>query len=431
MAKYLALMCITPPFAIVITHASKYMEGACFELCVSILKNPRILVEIWPSMTDPVAWKLILSFMAFQLFLMKAVPGKTFTATVTPMGNTPVYKANGMACYAITNILLVLCQFNAPLIAQHTGVNFRLALVYDKFPEILSSLNVFSLLFCAMLYVKGWTFPSSTDVASSGDVITDYYWGMELYPRILGWDVKMFTNCRSGMMFWAAGTICFAHKAMEVNDGSLPLGMFVNVALQLIYVTKFFHWEMGYMCSMDIQVDKGGYYLCWGCLVWVPSVYTCHSYYLATNGPELSALVGGTIFVLGALCIWINYDCDHQRYIFRQTNGQCTIWGKKPEYIVAEYSTASGEKKSNLLLLSGWWGWSKHAGYNFEILSAFFWSAPALGSALWCPYFYVIFLTILLVDRSFRDDDRCGKKYGKSWVQYSERVPYKIIPGVI
>jgi len=166
-------------------------------------------------------------------------------------------------------------------------------------------------------------------------------------------------------------------------------------------------------------------------LNWVPSVYTSHSYYLATNGPELSAPVGIAIFVLGALCIWINYDCDHQRYVFRQTNGKCKIWGKDPEFIKAEYVTSSGEKRTNLLLCSGWWGWSKHAGYNFEILSSFFWSAPALGSALWCPYFYVIFLTILLVDRSFRDDDRCGKKYGAAWVEYSERVPYKIVPGVI
>ena len=73
--------------------------------------------------------------------------------------------------------------------------------------------------------------------------------GMELHPRILGWDVKMFTNCRSGMMFWAVGIICFAHKNMEVNDGVLQIGMAVNVILQLIYITKFFHWEMGYMCS--------------------------------------------------------------------------------------------------------------------------------------------------------------------------------------
>ena len=58
------------------------------------------------------------------------------------------------------------------------------------------------------------------------------------------------------MMFWGVGTVCFAHKNMEVNGGSLTLGMFLNVALQLVYVTKFFHWEMGYMCSMDIQVDR-------------------------------------------------------------------------------------------------------------------------------------------------------------------------------
>ena len=73
------------------------------------------------------------------------------------------------------------------------------------------------------------------------------------------------------------------------------------------------------------------------------------------------------------------------RYVFRQSNGKCTIWGSKPEYIKASYKTASGETKTNLLLCSGWWGWSKHAGYNFEILAAFFWSAPALDSALWCP----------------------------------------------
>lgn len=41
----------------------------------------------------------------------------------------------------------------------------------------------------------------------------------------------------------------------------------VSVVLQLTYITKFFHWEMGYMNSMDIQHDRAGFYLCWGCLV--------------------------------------------------------------------------------------------------------------------------------------------------------------------
>ena len=61
---------------------------------------------------------------------------------------------------------------------------------------------------------------------------------------------------------------------------------------------------------------------------------------------------------------------------------------------------------------------------SFEILSSFFWSSPSgfYGNGMFVPYFYVIFLTILLVDRSFRDDDRCRKKYGKDWEKYEETV---------
>ena len=60
--------------------------------------------------------------------------------------------------------------------------------------------------------------------------------------------------------------------------------MLVSVGVQLVYVLKFFHWEMGYMSTMDIQHDRAGFYICWGCMVWVPSVYTCHTLFL-TNHP--------------------------------------------------------------------------------------------------------------------------------------------------
>ena len=61
---------------------------------------------------------------------------------------------------------------------------------------------------------------------------------------------------RFGMMYWAVGILCYAHKNMELNNGIIQNGMAVNVLLQLIYIAKFFHWEMGYMCSMDIQVSE-------------------------------------------------------------------------------------------------------------------------------------------------------------------------------
>jgi 7-dehydrocholesterol reductase len=332
------------------------------------------------------------------------------------------YKANGLQSYLFTlAIFLVL----------HTSGVVRPALVYDKFGEIISSLNVFALLFCAMLTVKGHVAPSSTDSGTTGNAVIDFYWGMELYPQILGWDVKMFTNCRVGMMYWAVGILCYAAKNMEINNGQLANAIFVNVTLQLIYITKFFYWEMGYMCSMDIQHDRAGYYICWGCLVWVPSVYTSHSFYLAEHSPELSTVASALILILGTIMIWINYDSDNQRYVFRQTGGECLIWGSKPDKIVAEYTTDKGEVRKSLLLLGGWWKVSRHFHYVPEILAAFCWSVPALDSAFIAPYFYVMFLTILLTDRAYRDDDRCRKKYGTYWDAYCKAVPYKIVPGLV
>jgi 7-dehydrocholesterol reductase len=81
------------------------------------------------------------------------------------------------------------------------------------------------------------------------------------------------------------------------------------------------------------------------------------------------------------------------------------------------------------LLASGWWAVARHFHYLPEITASFFWTAPALFGKL-PPYLYVIFLTVLLIDRSVRDDTRCSLKYGKYWKKYCELVPYKIIPGI-
>jgi 7-dehydrocholesterol reductase len=281
-----------------------------------------------------------------------------------------------------------------------------------------------------MLLIKSYVAPTNSDVVSSGNIVADYYVGRELHPRIFGWDVKQFTNCRFGMIYWAVGILCYAHKNIELNDGIIQLGMAVNVALQLIYISKFFYWEMGYMNSMDIQHDKAGFYICWGCLVWVPSVYTSHSFYLTENAPDISVLTALAIFTFGFLCIWINYDSDNQRYVFRQSNGECFIFGKQPRYLVAEYVTASGESRKNLLLLDGWWKISRHFHYMPEILASLCWGLPALNTSFVGPYFYTTFLTILLFDRAVRDDNRCAAKYGPHWTTYKKEVPYLIIPFV-
>ena len=73
---------------------------------------------------------------------------------------------------------------------------------------------------------------------------------------------------------------------------------------------------------------------------------------------------------------------------------------------------------------------ARHFHYLPELAAAFFWCLPAgVGRAL--PFFYFFpFLTLLLLDRAFRDDARCAAKYGAAWEQYCKAVPYRVIPYV-
>ena len=248
----------------------------------------------------------------------------------------PVYTANGFQCF-----LLSVAAFLVFSDASPHGVGlFPATLVYDSYGEILTALTLGSFAFCGALYVKGLVAPSGPDGGSCGNPVIDFYWGLELYPRIAGWDVKQFTNCRWGMMCWALFPLSFAAKSMALSGGALHPAMAVNVALQLVYVAKFFWWETGYLATMDIQHDRAGWYICWGCLVWVPSVYVSHSLFLVHAAPAwCTPAAAAAIFAAGWAAIYINYDADRQRGLARETNGQCIIWGHAARTLPAEYRT--------------------------------------------------------------------------------------------
>lgn len=417
----LLLIVLCPPTVFLFWYTNTALEGSFSKLGELLMQEGiwNVLKICWAPyfFGSTAAWTILGIFAAFQLFLMKALPGQEFKGPITPEGNVPVYKANGVLAFGVTIFSFLFGSFF-----------FSPTILYDHFPEILGALNFFSLLFCLFLLMKGYWFPSTSDSGGSGNLIFDYYWGTELYPRLFGWDIKMFTNCRFGMMGWPLLLLSFAAKQQQLYG--LSDSMIVAVVLQLIYITKFFIWETGYLRSLDIMHDRAGYYICWGVLVWIPGIYASPTFYLVNHPNHLGYGWAMLIFVLGTTCILMNYWADRQRQKVRSCSGQCKVWGKKPHVTVAHYMTEKGEMKQNLLLSSGWWGISRHFHYVPEIAGAFFWSLPALFTNF-LPYFYVVFLTILLVDRAFRDDKRCAKKYGNDWQSYCQKVPYKIIPYVI
>jgi len=109
-----------------------------------------------------------------------------------------------------------------------------------------------------------------------------------------------------------------------------------------------------------------------------------------------------------------------QKFMFK-TRPQDNFLGIEPE-------TLSDGNRA--LLVSGFWGLSRHINYLGEILMATG-IVLALGypGVLWI-WLYPLYYVALLFPRQHDDDVRCREKYGELWTRYEARVPYRIIPRI-
>lgn len=194
-------------------------------------------------------------------------------------------------------------------------------------------------------------------------------------------------------------------------------------------MAKFYWWEAGYFWTLDIAHDKAGYYICWGCMVFVPAFYTYSSYYLVLHPPTIPIFVSIIILFFGLFAIIMNYRVDYEKQIFQENrfNDDFKLWRKRVEFIKATYTSVEGNIMETRLLASGCWGIARHLNYFFELLIALSWSLPGIGLGFH-TFLYPIFMLHLLIHRCYRDEKKCREKYGDAYKQYCERVPYRLIP---
>jgi 7-dehydrocholesterol reductase len=199
--------------------------------------------------------------------------------------------------------------------------------------------------------------------------------------------------------------------------------------LQLVYVLDFFAREDWYLRTIDMHHDRFGFYLAWGSVVWIPFMYTLQAAYLARHPVRLSPAATVGILALAGAGYAVFLSANRQRDRFRRLDGAVRIWRSAAASIPASYVTADGALHHTRLLTSGWWGLARHANYVGDIMMAAAVSL-ACGFAHVLPYFYAVYLTVLLIHRVHRDDQRCREKYGAAWAAYCAAVPYRMIPRV-
>ena len=157
------------------------------------------------------------------------------------------------------------------------------------------------------------------------------------------------------MMAWPLLVLIFCIADLQTNG--FNLGPIVHALLTNVYLAKFFYWETGYFNTLDITMDRAGYYLCWGCLCWVevrfyevifslkqPKIlnvfqasFTNTAYFMVSQPSLVSSMEAIIICIYGLFCTYVEYQVDHQKEVFRATKGKCEVWGKPAEFIVSTF----------------------------------------------------------------------------------------------
>lgn len=377
----------------------------------------------WLISLLPVASKsafiLLGGWIIFQGLLYAFMKGKIGYGQVTPAGYTLPYRVNGLNAWIFTHILFVA--------GSYFGF-FSPTVIYDNWEGLLVATNVYGYSLTLFSFIKAYLFPSHPeDRKFSKSLIYDFFMGIELNPRFGKlWDFKLFHNGRPGILAWTLINLSFMAAQYQIH-GVITDSMILVNFLHFLYVIDFFINEDWYLRTIDIAHDHFGFYLAWGDSVWLPFMYTLQSHYLVRNPIELGTVHSLVVLGLGLFGYYIFRAVNYQKDIVRRSKGKCNIWGKPAEVIRAVYKSTDGSKHESLLLCSGFWGVSRHFNYVGDLCLSFA-MCLACGFNHLLPYFYIIYMTILLLHRIQRDHTRCSGKYGKYWQEYCERVPYKLIP---
>nr|CAB3237583.1 7-dehydrocholesterol reductase [Phallusia mammillata] len=383
----------------------------------------RVWSSLYPTMLLYLTWitgQVVLALLPDIVHhIFPSYVGGIRMGAVTPAGHSIKYRINGLQAWLITHFAWFLNAFYLHW--------FSPAMLFRLWGPLLVVVNILAYSLSFFVYIKGIFFPNHPDdCKQSGSAIYDFVMGIEFNPRVGLFDFKLFFNGRPGIVGWTIINLSYAWYQLETY-GFVSDSMILLNILQAIYVLDFFWNEAWYLKTIDICHDHFGWMLAWGDLVWLPYMYTLQGFYLAHNpvilGPEKSI----SILVLGLLGYVIFRTCNAQKDRFRAKKDNCLIWGKRPNYIKCVFTSSDGKQHDSTLLYSGCWGIARHLNYTGDLMGSLAYCL-CCGTDHLLPYFYFVFILMLLVHRVYRDEHRCSAKYGTYWDEYTRRVPYRLIP---
>ncbi|KAI3471983.1 hypothetical protein Pfo_028671 [Paulownia fortunei] len=314
-----------------------------------------VFIPSWTSVA------MLLAFFTYLAIAGSILPGRIVPGVTLSDGTRLHYRCNGL-------LLLILLVF---LLGMGGWMDLVSPTeIADRGLELLSTTLIFSLFVTLLLCIaccRSRDQSSSLKPHITGNLIHDWWFGIQLNPQFMGIDLK-FYFVRAGMMGW----------------------LLINLSL---YILDYFFYEEYMTSTWDIIAERLGFMLVFGDLVWIPFTFSIQGWWLLNNEVELTTaaiIANCLVFLIGYL---VFRGANKQKHVFKK-NPKALIWGRPPKVV--------GGK----LLASGYWGIARHSNYLGDLLVALSFSLPC-GISSPVPYFYPIYLFILLIWRERRDEARC------------------------
>uniref|UniRef100_A0A3Q2ZB96 7-dehydrocholesterol reductase n=1 Tax=Hippocampus comes TaxID=109280 RepID=A0A3Q2ZB96_HIPCM len=386
-----ALLCFAPFIVFFFVMACDQYQCSVTQPLLELYGGETTLLSIWarvPFVTWSAA-KIYAVWVIFQVVLYMCLPdilhkvlpgyvGGVQDGARTPAGIINKYEINGLQCWLITHVLWLA---NARYFRW-----FSPTIIFDNWIPLMWCANVLGYAVATFAFVKAYLFPTNPeDCKFTGNIFYNYMMGIEFNPRVGKWfDFKLFFNGRPGIVAWTLINLSYMAKQEELYGQVSNSMLLVNVLQGLYLVYHPVHLSWAHTAAV-LLLGLSGYYI-----------------FRATN---------------------------HQKDLFRRSEGACAIWGRPATFIECSYRSADGCAHRSKLLTSGFWGVARHFNYTGDLMGSLAYCA-ACGFGHLLPYFYIVYMSILLVHRCVRDEHRCGSKYGADWKRYTDAVPHRLIPGI-
>jgi len=249
--------------------------------------------------------------------------------------------------------------------------------------------------------------------------LADFWFGRLINPQFKGGfiDAKMWVYLIGAVML-QLNVLSFTAHHIQTHEVINP-GFLLGAAMSTWFCWDYLIFERVHLYTYDLFAERVGFKLGFGCLSFYPYFYAI-SLWCTVNLPNPRHPIWLTVlFALIFLFGWVfTRGANLQKYYFKITPEKNFLF-LKPE-------TVSDGKRC--LLVSGFWGASRHINYLGEIIQACAIALAAGYPAVPGVWLYPLYYVALLFSRQADDDKICTAKYGELWDTYKKRVKYRIIP---